>query len=82
MSRNPNLGRSLLSASIATAISAMALTGLATSAYAQDEELEEIVVTGSRIVRRDLDSNSPITTVDRADFETQTGLNIESYLNQ
>ncbi len=82
MSKNPNLGRSLLSASIATAISAMALTGLATSVYAQDEELEEIVVTGSRIVRRDLDSNSPITTVDRADFETQTGLNIESYLNQ
>jgi len=52
-------------------------------ALAQDDEsLEEIVVTGSRIVRRDFESNSPITTVDQADFETQTGMNIESYLNQ
>lgn len=50
--------------------------------FAQDENLEEIVVTGSRIVRRDFESNSPITTVDSGDFETQTGLNIESYLNQ
>jgi len=49
---------------------------------AQDDEVEEITVTGSRIVRRDFESNSPITTVDADDFETQTGLNIESYLNQ
>jgi outer membrane cobalamin receptor len=40
------------------------------------------VVTGSRIVRRDFESNSPIVTVNSEDFETQTGLNIESYLNQ
>ncbi len=44
--------------------------------------LEEIVVTGSRIVRRDYESNSPIVTVNGEDFETQTGLNVESYLNQ
>ncbi len=78
---NPNLGRSLLSVSISAAIGAFALTS-APGVLAQDESIEEIVVTGSRIVRRDLESNSPITTVDQADFETQTGLNIESYLNQ
>ena len=44
--------------------------------------IEEITVTGSRIVRRDFESNSPIVTVDSEDFETQTGLNVESYLNQ
>jgi iron complex outermembrane receptor protein len=44
--------------------------------------LEEIVVTGSRIVRRDFESNSPIVTIEAAQFEMQTGLNIESYLNQ
>jgi outer membrane receptor protein involved in Fe transport len=44
--------------------------------------LEEVVVTGSRIVRRDYESNSPIVTVNSEDFETQTGLNVESYLNQ
>lgn len=44
--------------------------------------LEEIVVTGSRIVRRDYESSSPIVTIDSAKFEQQTGLNLESYLNQ
>src|SRR5690606_16564157 len=52
------------------------------AALAQTEQLEEVVVTGSRIVRRDYESNSPIITVDASAFETQTGLNIESYLNQ
>jgi iron complex outermembrane receptor protein len=33
-------------------------------------------------VRRDYESNSPIVTVRSEDFESQTGLNIESYLNQ
>jgi outer membrane receptor protein involved in Fe transport len=74
--------RSLLSASVSAAVGAFAIGGLSTNTLAQDEELEEIVVTGSRIVRRDYESNSPIVTVDNEDFEQQTGLNIESYLNQ
>jgi iron complex outermembrane receptor protein len=45
-------------------------------------QVEEITVTGSRILRRDFESNSPIVTVNSEDFETQTGLNVESYLNQ
>ncbi|MBF8268529.1 MAG: TonB-dependent receptor-like protein [Gammaproteobacteria bacterium] len=49
---------------------------------ASGAKLEEITVTGSRIVRRDFVSNSPIVTVDAEAFEQQTGLNIESYLNQ
>src|SRR5690606_14745743 len=54
-------------------------------AHAQDGQevlLEEVVVTGSRIVRRDYQSSSPIVTVERDAFEQQSGLNIESYLNQ
>jgi outer membrane receptor protein involved in Fe transport len=59
----------------------------ATQALAQDQgeekiSLEEIVITGSRIVRRDYESSSPIVTIEATDFEMQTGLNIESYLNQ
>lgn len=86
MSKNPNLLKpSLLSASVSAALGAMVFGSVA-PVYAADEAadpaLEEIVITGSRIVRRDYDSNSPIVTVDAADFETQTGLNIESYLNQ
>jgi len=44
--------------------------------------LEEITVTGTRIRRKDLESNSPLVTVDSAQLETRSGLNIESYLNQ
>ena len=33
-------------------------------------------------MRRDYESNSPIVTVNAEDFETQTGLNVEAYLNQ
>lgn len=50
---------------------------------AQDEEdIAEITVTGSRIVRRDAVANSPLVTVDAAELETRSGLNVESYLNQ
>src|SRR6187200_775901 len=45
-------------------------------------QVDEILVTGSRILRRDFESNSPIVTVNSEDFETQTGLNVEAYLNQ
>ncbi len=44
--------------------------------------LQEVVVTGSRIVRKDMVSNSPLVTVDSAALESQSGLNVESYLNQ
>ncbi len=77
---------SLLSLSISSAISAIAIGSIITSVpsafAAGGEKLEEVVVTGSRIVRRDYDSNSPIVTVEAADFETQTGLNVESFLNK
>jgi len=47
------------------AISAVGLqTGYAQEA--QQQPLEEVVVTGSRIVRRDYEANSPLQTVDRS----------------
>jgi iron complex outermembrane recepter protein len=46
------------------------------------KQLEEIVVTGSRIVRRDNSSNSPIVTIESDAFQAQMGLNFEAYLNQ
>jgi outer membrane receptor protein involved in Fe transport len=51
-------------------------------AEAQEPALEEITVTGSRIVRRDLDAPSPIMTVDTARLEQSSTLSIESVLNQ
>ena len=70
--------RSLLSVSVSTALGALLVGGL-NPVYAQDDaSVEEVVITGSRIIRRDYESNSPISTVDQADFETQSGLNIEA----
>ena len=83
MSKQPMQRKlSLLSASISTALGALAMAAIAPDAFAQESSLEEVVITGSRIVRRDYESNSPIVTVDAADFESQAGLNVEAYLNQ
>lgn len=55
-------------------------------AVAQEEEsapvLESIVVTGSRIARRDFEANSPLLTVDRDTFENRSNFGLESALNQ
>lgn len=52
---------------------AAASLALTTNAVAQDAEEDEILVTGSRIVRQDLDSASPVTTLDREEL-TITGV--------
>jgi iron complex outermembrane recepter protein len=68
---------------LASAVSAiLASFGVAGGAYAQDPVLEEITVTGSRIVRRDLDANSPIMTVDTERFQESSTIAMESVLNQ
>src|SRR5690606_23531431 len=71
---------------LASAIAAVIAGGatLSRTVHAQEGAgpVEEITVTGSRIVRRDFVSNSPIVTVDNEEFESRSGLNMESYLNQ
>ncbi len=62
---------------------ALALGG-AGSVLAQDDEfiLEEIVVTGSRIVRNNNESSSPIVTVDEKLFQNTSTVAIETALNK
>jgi iron complex outermembrane recepter protein len=77
--RSPVMQRSVL----ASAISALVGGGSAAQAQAPaGSELDEILVTGSRIVRRDLDAPSPIVTVDAARLENTSTISIESVLNQ
>jgi len=45
-------------------------------------ELDEVQVTGSRIVRRDLQAASPVVTVENQVFEESSTLAVESVLNQ
>ncbi|HUF73941.1 MAG TPA: TonB-dependent receptor plug domain-containing protein, partial [Gammaproteobacteria bacterium] len=55
-------------------------------AIAQEAEegltTETVIVTGSRIPRRDFTANSPITTIDEAVFEETTSIGVETILNQ
>jgi len=76
---------------LAPLISVFALLNFFPVAYAQDETpdedaeevyLEEVIVTGSRIKRRDFSSPSPITTVEREAFEFSGQPTMEEYLNQ
>ena len=53
-----------------------------TWAFAQEEVLEEITVTGSRIVRRDYSAQTPIVTVDAEAFSQRSSFGIEATLNQ
>ena len=77
---------SLLSLSIAAALGSAGSFAFVPKAQAQEaapnNALEEVVVTGSRILRRDNSSNSPIVTIESDQFQAQMGLNFEAYLNQ
>ena len=72
-------------AASAGAILALALTAVpAHKAGAQEEQqkLEEITVTGSRILRRDFSANAPITTIDQGAFQATGTVGVETVLNQ
>jgi iron complex outermembrane receptor protein len=76
----------LLSARSTTiaATGAMLLGSIALPApvLAQDDEVEEVLVTGSRIRRQDFEANSPITTVDSTLFQQTSTVGVETVLNQ
>ena len=61
-----------------------AAASLAPVAMAQDEgadAVEEIVVTGSRIAKKDFTSNAPVATVDAEQIQLTNTINTESLLN-
>jgi iron complex outermembrane recepter protein len=73
---------------LARAIKLALLTGVAagsagtlSTANAQESELEEITVTGSRIAKRDAIAESPIYTVDQAALEVSGHVTLDHYLN-
>jgi iron complex outermembrane recepter protein len=61
-----------------------AIAGFIAPVYAQESgaELEEVRVTGSRILRRDLDASSPLVTVGAETFEASGTVAIETSLNK
>jgi outer membrane receptor protein involved in Fe transport len=76
------LSKSYLALSISAALSLAAKSTLAQEpSEASAAQPEEIVVTGSRIVRRDLESNSPLITIDRQQLEDNAFVSVEEALN-
>jgi len=74
-------GNALVMAAVAVTIASIQAPG-AQAAEAEAAELAEVVVTGSRIVRRDYESQSPIVTVQGETFEDRSAIGIEAALNQ
>jgi len=66
---------------LALAVSAVLAGGAAQPVFAQ-QPTEEVVVTGSRIVRRDLTAPSPIVTVTAENFANSSTTSVESVMNQ
>jgi outer membrane receptor protein involved in Fe transport len=78
-----------VAATVAAILSGVVMVGYSPVSHSQEAapkdelgEISEVTVTGSRILRKDLTSNSPLVTVDTGALEQRSGLNIESYLNQ
>ncbi|HEY8571695.1 TonB-dependent receptor domain-containing protein [Phenylobacterium sp.] len=62
--------------------SALALALAATPAFAQQADVEELVVTGSRIPQPNLVTTSPVTQVTGADIDTAGVTRVEDLVNQ
>ncbi len=60
---------------------AMAVSSAPAYAQAEDEEIEEVIITGSRIARRDFTSPSPVATVSAQEFKLTGSVNVEQMLN-
>lgn len=52
------------------------------TAHAQEQAMEEIVVTGSYISRSTMDSASPLAVVDRVDIEQQGAIEVTDLINR
>jgi len=74
----PGIRRTLMASAVVVAIAGMAQK----PAVAQDSSVEEVVVTGSRIVRRDYEAQTPIVTLDAQAFAERTNIGLEATLNQ
>jgi iron complex outermembrane recepter protein len=73
----------LVQAAVATAIaSSFSIPAMAADTAPGASELQEVTVTGSRIVRRDTETTSPLMTVDKEVLEKSAFISIEQSLNE
>src|SRR5690606_6539165 len=72
------VGRKAIAVAVAVALAPASMPSFGQS----DPGIEEVIVTGSRIVRRDFSANSPIVTLESDSFENISTVAIETVLNQ
>jgi len=80
--RKPQMARTRARTAILATASIFALGVAVSAAQAQEGQVEEVVVTGSRIVRQDYVSNSPIVTVNQEALRQTGAVTVENGLNQ
>jgi iron complex outermembrane receptor protein len=78
MSKNTSLRRAVRTILLTSAASAAVVS----TTYAQEETIQEVVVTGSRIAQPNLETTSPVTQVTAEDVITQGVTKIEDLVNQ
>ena len=76
------LSAKLSLAPLSSALLSLFVPGAVNAQDESPEGLEEITVTGSRIVRRDFEANSPILTVEEDAFDNTMSVGIETVMNQ
>ena len=74
-------GRSSLATSLIIGMAFAAAPAFAQQTAAAEEAAETIVVTGSRIARRDLDTPAPLTVVSGQEFRNFGAVNVENIVN-
>lgn len=79
MFRKTPLASAVGAISVAGALMAL---GVSTPAFAQGDEIEEVVITGSRIKRADLESANPVTVVDSVDIEMSGLTDVGNFLQR
>ena len=67
---------------VAQATAAEATPSAAAPAASETEELEEIVVTGSRIVRNGYDTPTPVTVIGEQDLQASGRSNVADFVNE
>ncbi|WP_297799677.1 TonB-dependent receptor [uncultured Brevundimonas sp.] len=72
----------LLATSIIAGFTALGAAGMAHAQESETTQVQDIVVTGSRIVRQDYNAPSPVTTVTAETIELTSTLSVENLLNQ
>ena len=72
----------VLSASGGLIVASALAVGPSNTVQAQDEVLEEVTVTGSRIRRQDFTANAPVFSVGEDLFDQTTSIGVETILNR